>query len=841
MRNIDADSAARLPLKKEHFATSSGKGNPMATFHRILGIAGLALSVTVAAQTAPSGALDEIVVTAQKRSENLQSVPLSMTTFGSAALEQKAIETFFDYATKVPNLAFAPTGDGVGTSRTVSIRGISGTDTTGFYIDDTPLPDSIDPRVLDIDHIEVLRGPQGSLYGARSMGGTVRIITKQPNLTEFDATMHAGLSKTSRTDRPNWTGDAVVNIPLIQDRMALRLSGFYDQQAGYFKRSYCTDPATAMAGTCTPLSTSGITAVNNVGAIDTYGGAASLTIRVSDGVTITPRLMTQRSSYNGFPMADVLSDPSNGYGYPVPSGPYTLPKLVPTSFTQARFFNVPEGGHDTWDLSSLTIKWKTGSGEFVSSTAYFDRKVFETEDETDFVYAAITSNCDAGAVAGGFCAGVGSPQPGPISELKDYQRFAQEVRFASDLKGPVQFVVGGFYSDFHGRVPYAAYYPLAQVPGLDATLSGGVPLSWGPPGTTYGLDGPTGGYPNLIFTQDFHTEVKEPAVFGELSYQPVDAFKATVGLRWYQVKTTSYGYEAGLATGGGLYIPSPEATTTESGVNPKVSLDYHITADHMLYATVAKGFRPGGLVPIVPRGTPGTGTDCVAALAAQAPGISIDNTRSYQSDSLWNYELGAKTSWLDHRVTINAAVFDIRWPHVQQPVLLSCGFQFITNAGAAESKGGELEVHARATERLELSLGLGYQDAKITEQGASPQPVGSPLLQVPDWTGNGSVTYTTPLTGSWNLVSGLDYSYVGRSFSGNNDPLNPRERPSYNLLDARFAFVHGSLEFALVGKNLTNEAANLGDSRSIAAEVPGRPRLFVNQPRTIGVEFRTHF
>ncbi|MBS0393219.1 MAG: TonB-dependent receptor [Proteobacteria bacterium] len=804
----------------------------------LLALAVLAATSAAAADAPPSG-IEEIVVTAQKRVENVQSVPLSMTTFGGAALEQKAIETFFDYATKVPNLAFAPTGDGVGTSRTVSIRGISGNDTTGFYIDDMPLPDSIDPRVLDIDHIEVLRGPQGTLYGARSMGGTVRIITKQPNLSDFEATVHGGLSSTDRTDRPNWTGDAVVNIPLIRDRVALRLSGFYDEQAGYFRRSYCADPAAAVSGACTPLSTTGITTVRNVGELQTYGGAASLTIKVTDDLTITPRLMTQHASYNGFPMADVLSDPTNGYGYPVPSGPYTLPRLVPGNFTQARFFNVPEGGSDSWDLASLSLKWKTSYGELVSSTNYFGRRVFETEDETDFVYAAITSGCDAGAVAAGACAGVGSPQPGPISELKDYQRFAQEVRFASALQGPVQFVVGGYYSDFHGRIPYAAYYPFAQVPGLDATLSGGAPLSCGLPGTPY--DCATGGYSNLIFTQDFHTDVKEPAIFGEVSYQPIEPLKLTAGLRWYQVKTTSSGYEAGLATGGGPAILSPQVTTTESGVNPKFSADYHLTADKMLYGTISKGFRPGGLVPIVPAGQTGTATDCVAALAAQAPGIALSDTRSYSSDSLWNYELGAKTSWLDRRVVVNVSAFDIRWKNIQQPVLLSCGFQFITNAGAAESKGGELELHARATERLDLSVGLGYQDAKITDQGRSPQPAGSPVLQVPDWTGNGSISYTVPVYGSWKVVSGLDYSYVGRSFSGNNDPLDPRERPAYNLLDAHISVTDGALEFALVGKNLTNEAANLGDSRSIAAEVPGRPRLLVNQPRTLGVEVRARF
>jgi len=112
---------------------------------------------------------------------------------------------------------------------------------------------------------------------------------------------------------------------------------------------------------------------------------------------------------------------------------------------------------------------------------------------------------------------------------------------------------------------------------------------------------------------------------------------------------------------------------------------------------------------------------------------------------------------------------------------------------------------------------------------------------VPDWTSNASASYTTELTSSWNLVSGADYSYIGRSFSGNNDPSQPRERPSYRLINARFAFQHGPLEIALVGKNLANELANLGDNRSIAAEVPGRPRLFVNQPRTFGVEFRQSF
>jgi outer membrane receptor protein involved in Fe transport len=232
--------------------------------------------VFAADTAAASNELETITVTAEKRSESEQSVPLSMTTFSAAALQQKEINTFFDYATKVPNLAFAPTGDGVGTARTVSIRGISGDNVTGFYIDETPLPDSLDPRVLDIDHIEVLRGPQGTLYGARSMGGLVRIVTKAPNLSTFEGSVHGGLSYTERTNQPNWTADGVFNMPIVEDRAALRVSFFGDDQAGYFKRSFCTDPAAAMATTCTPLATTGISTVNNVAALNTYGGAAAL-------------------------------------------------------------------------------------------------------------------------------------------------------------------------------------------------------------------------------------------------------------------------------------------------------------------------------------------------------------------------------------------------------------------------------------------------------------------------------------------------------------------------------------------------------------------------------------
>lgn len=781
----------------------------------------------------PTEELETITVTAQKRAESEQTVPLSMTTFSAVALEEKAVVDFFDYGTKVPNLGFAYTGDGMGTARTISIRGVSGDNVTGFYVDETPLPDSLDPRILDIDRIEVLRGPQGTLYGARSMGGTVRIITKAPNFETSDLTVHVDASDTARTDRGNYGGDFVGNIPIVSDRVALRLSGFFDGEAGYFKRRFCTDPSTAGVS-CFPQTTSPslTTTLNNIGAVNTYGGAAALSIKLNDSMVITPRVLQQKATYNGFLMTDVLTAPG-AIGYPYPAGgAYTLPPLVPRDFTQGRFFNIPEGGFDNWQLDSLAFTWTTGAGEFVASTSYFTRKVVETEDETDFVWDALLPAVTANPAF----PSLPLPIPSAITEEKDYQRFVQEVRFASQLSGPLQFVVGAFYSDLHGALPFAADYPPALAPGYGAQLVAA---------NTCGLVGlcVNPNNPDEIFGQHYKTDIEEPAVYGQATYEFLDAFKATAGLRWNQVKVTAGGYEEGSVTqapGAPPQIVDPNTTTRQNSITPKVELDYRVNSADMVYTSAAKGFRPGGLVPSVPAGF------CGPFLPA---GTTAQETRAYGSDSLWSYEVGGKTGWFDNRLTVNSAIFYIDWKNIQQEILLPCGFQYRANAGAAFSRGGELELRARPVDPLELSLGLGKQDARITQAGSplSPQVPGDPVFEVPDWTGNSAAIWTQRFGADYKLVSEIDYAYVGHSFSANNLVKNAqgvfetRLRPHYDLLDARLALVHGRLEYAFVGKNLGNTQANLGDNRSLAAEVPGRPRLLTNQPRTLGLEIRASF
>ena len=802
----------------------------------VLGLGAIALSGAVAAQTATSNVLEEVVVTAQRRSESLQNVPLSITALSAIALEQKAVTTFFDYAGQVPNLAFANTGDGSGTARTISIRGISGDGTTGFYIDETPVPDSIDPRVLDVERIEVLRGPQGTLYGARSMGGTVRLITQQPSFDGVNGRVSISGSKTSNAGSANYGVDGAINIPL-SDRMAMRFVGFYEHDAGFLKRHFLTNPADAANlppnSNPTLLGNLPTTIRNDVGRVNGYGGALSLAIKASDALMITPRIMYQKSDANGLPYAD-------GGSYPVPQpSPPPAVSMRPAGYTQYRFYDVPESSSDAWTLFSLGIRYDTSVGTFLSSSSYFDRTVDETEDQTDFLWAALESPFDG--IPLGDVTNPATPLyhavpiAASIRELKQIHRFVQEFRFTSKLSGPWQYVAGFFYSDTRGRVPYAGYYPPSIAPGISQT--GGFVVQ-GIPGLPIPVNPAN---PDEIFGQDYQTKVTEPAFYGELSYQFTDAVKGTVGLRAYRIKTQTGGYLEGIAFGGAR-ITDPVAETTDSGVNPKVGLDWKLAPGKMVYAQVAKGFRPGGLVPSIPGNTLVDPLGCFAQL--QGLGYTdAAQTKSYKPDRLWNYELGTKTAWADNRVTVDAAGFLIKWDQIQQSVALPCGFQFRANAGAAEIKGAELEVHARPTMNLDLSFGVGYQRARITQASAllPSLQVGDRVYQVPDWTGNAAASYTVPFEGSRSLVGTISWSYTGDSVSASVSANNPRVRPSYSILDARLAYEFAAYELALVGKNLANTEANLGDNRSLAAETVGRPRLVVNAPRTVGFDFRAKF
>ncbi|MEX0300305.1 MAG: TonB-dependent receptor plug domain-containing protein, partial [Kordiimonas sp.] len=294
----------------------------------------IAMSMAVAAPTIAQDqttdedvfALEEILVTATKRSESLQDVGMSITAMSALDIERSGATEFIDYAVKVPNLSFAYESDGRFDANSPSIRGVFGRNTTGFYIDDTPVPASMNPRAIDMERIEVLRGPQGSLYGARSMGGTIRLITKQPDFDDQEVKVHAKVSSVNEGDW-NWSFDGSFNMPLVEDKFAIRANAYYGKNSGIFDRKH--NPVTRKGSTPEYKRQDNVDDEEYAG-IQIFGKA-----QLSENLTFSPKFMFQSVNADGLPYADI--DPEN-----------TL---------QKRFYDLDEPGKDRWFMASGTFNW----------------------------------------------------------------------------------------------------------------------------------------------------------------------------------------------------------------------------------------------------------------------------------------------------------------------------------------------------------------------------------------------------------------------------------------------------------------------------------------------------
>ncbi|HUN75661.1 MAG TPA: TonB-dependent receptor [Steroidobacteraceae bacterium] len=749
-----------------------------------------------------SEAIQEVVVTATKRNEDIQNVGMSITALTQADLEQKGVEQFIDYGTSIPNLSFGVgAADGSLASRGVYLRGIEGANTTGFYIDDTPVLETLDPHIVDVDRIEVLRGPQGTLYGAESMGGTVRIITAQPSTSGFSGEIHSSVSD---TDHGSWNQliEGSVNVP-VSDTIAFRASGFYQYDSGWFDKWTGPDaepvPGPPSISSTAAESAPGVPSQiqTDVGGMTYYGGQFAIRFQPIEGLSVTPRIMFQETDQDGVPYAT----------------------YAPDNLLQREYFDIPEGGHDRWWLGSFTVNYTVPWGSFVSSTAVFDRRTFELEDDSDdltYTLSAVTALpiCPGGAAAPG-CVG---EVEGPITRAIGMHRFAQETRFASSLPGPIQFLVGGFYSFSTRPRNY----------------------EW----TSPELSADTGWPTDLALAFIDQRETGEYAAFGDITYNILSNLSATVGLRWFRDTATFNQFTNGLFYGGASTYIVP--TLDEKGFTPKYELDYKVTPDTLVYASAAKGFRPGGDNIELPVGPAPYG--CTTDL--DNLGVTPEQIATYRSDSLWDYEGGFKSSLLDRRFTLNATGFLIEWPNIQQLVDLPlCGYGYTGNSGKAQSTGAEVQFDGRLLPELTAGINFGYEDARITARGlGSPQPVGSPVQQVPGITLAGNLQYERHLSGEWSGFGRVDYSHVGESWSLNNaiaDPVTglatPVRRPAYNLTDLRGGVHNDRWEIAAFVKNLTNEHANLADAILIGATIPGQPRFEINQPRTAGVELRLRF
>jgi iron complex outermembrane recepter protein len=376
-----------------------------------------------------SNELEAIVVTAERRAETVQDAPLSITAISSATIEKFDIQDFTDYAKDAPNLSFgmavggggASFAQGIPGSLGFTIRGISGYDTTAFYIDDTPLPVSLDPRVLDIDHIEVLRGPQGTLFGASSMGGMVRLITQPPDVNNFESKIDFQGYDMSHADVPGGQASTVVNLPLVTGVAAVRLSAFDSYTPGYFERTYNDPLALNVTGQPVPGPAQ---VIDNVGASRQEGLGATFRVTPVDGVVLTPMFRWQKTTADGFPLADYNDD----------------------NLVQRRILDEPESYADEFYFAAFTASYTAPFGRVVSSASYFKRDFSDVEDGADAnsVYLSPTHLLPAPSIGAGHS-----------------QILTQEARFESSFDFPLQVVGGVFHQDVRDR-----YFNTVVMPGL---------------------------------------------------------------------------------------------------------------------------------------------------------------------------------------------------------------------------------------------------------------------------------------------------------------------------------------------------------------------------------------
>jgi iron complex outermembrane receptor protein len=734
----------------------------------LLAVCGIAMyagdaraDAAAAGSTADAESLETITVTARKRDESLANVPVSITVFTGEALEKFNIQSFTDYATKTPNVSFSYGGGptGISDARTVAIRGITGQNlfgtagATGFYIDDTPVPGSVDPRVLDIDNIEVLKGPQGTLFGESSLGGNVRLITKKPNLEkdEFSFTTQAGL--TSGGGSADGGASVIGNLALVPDKLALRAVLFFNHDAGYLTRTFPnpTSPAVADPNFVAPR-----TSVGNQGAVSTYGGSVAALLKVTDNFDATLRVMFQNTADHGFPAAFA-----------------PLPAFTP-EYTLNRAFDVQPHASDVWALPSLELRYAGQGWSFVSSTSYFYRHTRDVEDSTYGTQQVLTNYYQVSGLPN---------QPYLWDGEHFHNQITEEMRVSFDPWHNLSGTLGAFYSQTRTKF----YIPPTYANGLTTATAGNTVV---------------GPWPNdEIWTQTNPAVQKDKSIFGELYYKFLDQFTLTAGARKYWLSQETDFTADGFMNFGAT--PSDPQHNSQTGTDPKVGLSYQATQDAMVYASASKGFRAGGAQAYAP----------FCSLA----GLPVTDITQLKSDTLWSYEVGTKIQLPHPGLLVSAAAFHIDWKNLQQQVALPCGYYFDINGGEATINGGEIEIDGHLSRALQVRFGVGYEKTKITDPGALGLPgigveAGSRILGTPAWTASVGAVYTQPLTNSIDGFVSADYSYTGDSMALLNGGYGVEStRPSYSLANLRFGIDHEKSEFSLNVHNLTNAKPNLGD------------------------------
>jgi outer membrane receptor protein involved in Fe transport len=688
--------------------------------------------------------LETITVTAQKREENLQKVPISIQAIGTEDLERHDVASFQDYAKLIPSVTFGTAGGGVFSGPgflQVYMRGVaSGGDgnhsgsqpSVGVYLDEQPITTitgALDVHMYDIARVEALAGPQGTLYGASSQAGTLRIITNKPDPKGFAASAAAEMNVIENGGIGH-VFEGMVNVP-IADNAAVRIVGWNRHDAGYVDNK----PGIRV------FPTSGIVQNNDILVRDNYNEATATGARIAlkwdinDAWSITPMVMGQKQTATG----STGWDPSVG------------------EFQVNHAY--PESSKDSWMQAALTVQGKIGNFDVTYAFGHLNRDVDSEADYSDYGFwydqfygaGAFFYDNDGGLV-----------NPSQYIQAKDgYRMTSHELRIASPAENRLRFVGGVFWQeqkhDIEQRYRVDGLADLLSVAGWDQTI-------W--------------------LTEQDRTD-KDEAVFGELTFDLNDAWSITAGGRWFRARNSLKGFygfadgyfpleafdpdppygeaacRAAFGDNRANWVPYEGAPCVvndkqvrESGSLGRFNVTWEISDTKLLYATYSEGYRPGG---INRRGT----------------------LPPYLSDYLKNYELGWKTTWMDNRLALNGAVFHQLWDDFQFSYLGANGLTEIRNAAKAKIDGVEVELQWAATYNFMVSGGFAWYDAKLSDDYCGYGDIANnPVSFCPP----GSII---PTTGDVNTIGPL-------AVEGDRLPITPRFKGN---LTGRYTWDIGAYEW----------------------------------------------
>jgi iron complex outermembrane recepter protein len=771
-------------------------------------------------QQPQSDQLQEIIVTAEKRTENLKDVPSNVSVLSQDELLEHNVTSAEDITRTVPSISFNTGGSGLGVGvgeTNIEIRGVSsssGAATVGVYFDDVSV--TVDnkngigapaPMMFDLSRIEVLRGPQGTLFGASSEGGTVRYIFNTAKLNETSGQVAGEMSGTDHGGF-NYQTTLVANLPLIADKAAVRVDVGYISQNGWID-NYSLDGALQKSG---------------VNSNQTHFFRIAGTIQPTDSITLTPQVIYQQVHSDDSPVFYLKDE-----AYYEANSAFVPPPL-PTDGLYHQHKQVAEPSTDTVVIPSLTGTFNFDSSDLTSVTSYYYRDYERTSDGTTF---------DSFIIAVDF---LGRPPtdrvlatlPSPVDQPVTYRTFSQEVRLASHAPAsgelPLTWVAGLYYSD-----QSAVYSNYDSIPGLSTAFAN----AYG-----YGINSaqsPIGdpAIPNLyahdyVYTENGRYDTKQYAIFGQAGYAIFERLHASLGLRGTYADSTTAVTQGGLFALGNL---TPFAKNDHfSSTTPKFSLVYDLDATSTVYASVGEGFRLGGeLYTPLP-----TGSNNICSADYATFGLSNSPASSFGSDHLWSYEIGTKGRALDNSLSFDVAGYYLNWTNLQQAIYLpTCGYYDTVNIGNAESYGAEVEARykLKAVPGLVLGLTGGTNHATITSSNnlLTARP-GQHILYTPRWSATASIDYQQHIAGNVDGFSSWDYDFTGTS-NGSYLVTNPNyNNPEYAVMNLTVGTRFGNWELAIFAKNLLNDHTII-QSPTVNSLVEG----YAVQPLTAGIRFQRKF